>query len=368
VEEKACDLQALEVPGGRRKEPSSIWRAARKRSWWQTRRERPDTKWWWCQQSWCDSWEWATGGIKNDVRDAQQLSNVSCRLADYRRCTFQAPWSRERKAMCNNAGGPDRGANQTGKPARSWLRTQDRCVAWRRAETFPGRFRRHVASRGRTVPEEVNRVCSARSLEPRILEPTSSWQRAAGKRSDCKLLMTAPGIGPVSSLRYAAALDDISRFSQLRTGWRPTGRGAGRELDRESRKRRMTGITKAGPPRVRWALTQAAWAVSQMQEARTRWPSGHGRSTSGEAKEMRGRRVGAETLGGAVRHVARRQALRSRTTRARRQGWPPAWWRTPSCLTTAPRPAPSWGGRSSAGSANATTPACTDPGRRLRSG
>jgi transposase len=23
----------------------------------------------------------------------------------------------------------------------------------------------------------------------------------------------------------------------------------------------MTGITKAGPPRVRWALTQAAWAV-----------------------------------------------------------------------------------------------------------
>jgi len=51
-----------------------------------------------------------------------------------------------------------------------------------------------------------------------------------------------------------------------------------------------------------------------------------------------------------------------RTTRARRQGWP-AWWRTPSCPDRRlRRPAPSWGGRSSAGSANATTPACTRPG------
>ena len=31
----------------------------------------------------------------------------------------------------------------------------------------------------------------------------------------------------------------------------------------------MTGITKAGPPRVRWALTQAAWVILKCNKHRT---------------------------------------------------------------------------------------------------
>ena len=202
-------------------------------------------------------------GIKNDVRDAQQLSNVSCRLPDLPSVHIPSTLSRERKAMCNMREAQIEARTKLVNTARSWLRTQGIGVLRGGGqETFPERFRRHVASRGRTVPEEVNRVLQAlEALNLGIMEADKQLAKAAESDPICKLLMTAPGIGPVSSLRYAAALDDISRFHSAHGVEAYLGVVPGENSTGESRKRRMTGITKAGPPRVRWALTQAAWAV-----------------------------------------------------------------------------------------------------------
>jgi len=69
--------------------------------------------------------------------------------------------------------------------------------------------------------------------------------------------MSIPGVGPVTSLRFVAALDRIDRFPNAHAVQRYLGLVPG-ENSSASRKRR-TGITKAGPPRVRWALAQATW-------------------------------------------------------------------------------------------------------------
>jgi transposase len=202
-------------------------------------------------------------GIKNDVRDAQQLSNVSCRLQELPSVHIPSALSRERKAMCNMREAQIEARTKLVNTARSWLRT--RGVGVLRGggpETFSGRFRRHVASKGRTVPEDVERLLRAiEALNLGIVEADKELAQEAEQDAVCKLLMTAPGVGPVTSIRYAAALDDVSRFRSAHGVESYLGVVPGENSTGESRKRRMTGITKAGPPRVRWALTQAAWTA-----------------------------------------------------------------------------------------------------------
>ena len=210
-------------------------------------------------------------GLKNDVRDAQQLSNVSCRLTELPTVHIPSALSRERKAMCNMREAQIEARTKLVNTARSWLRTQGIGVMRGGGpETFPERFRRHVASRGRNVPEEVNRVLQAlEALNLGIVEADKQLAKAAEEDPICKLLMTAPGIGPVNALRYAAALDDVSRFHSAHGVEAFLGVVPGENSTGESRKRRMTGITKAGPPRVRWALTQAAWSILRCNRRRT---------------------------------------------------------------------------------------------------
>ena len=79
----------------------------------------------------------------------------------------------------------------------------------------------------------------------------------------CQRLMSVPGVGPVTSMRFVAAIDDISRFAnahavQAFLGLTP------RENSSSTRQQR-TGITKAGPPAVRRTLTQAAWNIRRLR-------------------------------------------------------------------------------------------------------
>lgn len=210
-------------------------------------------------------------GIKNDIRDAQQLSNVSCRLEELPSVHIPSALSRERKVMCNMREAQIEARTKLVNTARSWLRSQGIGVMRGGGqETFPERFRRHVKSRGGNVPEEVNRVLQAlEALNLGIAEADKQLAKAAEEDPVCKLLMTAPGIGPVSSVRYAAALDDISRFHSAHRVEAYLGVVPGENSTGESRKRRMTGITKAGPARVRWALTQAAWTILKCNRRRT---------------------------------------------------------------------------------------------------
>ena len=72
-------------------------------------------------------------------------------------------------------------------------------------------------------------------------------------------LTTAPGVGPVTATAFVATLDDVTRFAgahqvEAYLGLVPTEYSSGE-------KQRRGAITKAGNPRMRWLLVEAAWGV-----------------------------------------------------------------------------------------------------------
>ena len=81
-------------------------------------------------------------------------------------------------------------------------------------------------------------------------------------------LMTAPGVGPVTATAFVATLDDAGRFQDAHQvmaylGLVPSEKSSG-ECQRRGR------ITKAGSPRVRWLLVEAAWRVLRSPDADAR--------------------------------------------------------------------------------------------------
>lgn len=72
-------------------------------------------------------------------------------------------------------------------------------------------------------------------------------------------LRTAPGVGPVTATAFVATLDDVTRFAgahqvEAYHGLVPTEYSSGE-------KQRRGAITKAGNPRMRWLLVEAARGV-----------------------------------------------------------------------------------------------------------
>ena len=202
-------------------------------------------------------------GIKNDVRDAQNLSKASCRMEDLPSVHVPGEVSRERKAMSAMRETLVEVRTKLVNSARSWLRTQGVGVlVGGTLPTFPGRYRRHVEKKGKTLPSYVERVLrTIDELNPKIAEADKELEATAEQDVTCKLLMTAPGVGPVTAVRFTAAIDEVSRFRDAHGVESYLGLIPGENSSGDAKKRRMKGITKAGPPRVRWALTQAAWTA-----------------------------------------------------------------------------------------------------------
>jgi transposase len=73
------------------------------------------------------------------------------------------------------------------------------------------------------------------------------------------LLMTAPGIGPITASAVVATVDDITRFATAHQFESYLGIVPG-ELS-SGEKRRVGPITKAGNARVRYLLVEAAWRI-----------------------------------------------------------------------------------------------------------
>src|SRR5262249_26712591 len=87
----------------------------------------------------------------------------------------------------------------------------------------------------------------------------------------CRRLMTVPGVGWLTALRYVAALDEVDRFSHGHRVAAYLGLVPGERSSSERQQR--TGITKAGSPSTRWTLVQAAWAArrAHRKDAMQRW-------------------------------------------------------------------------------------------------
>jgi hypothetical protein len=121
----------------------------------------------------------------------------------------------------------------------------------------------------RKYPGEETPACVLRQLEAidalseQIKASTREVEKAAEEDPICVLLMTVPGVGPITALTYRVVIDDIGRFPNAHAVESYLGLTPGE--DSSSFRQRRTGMTKAGSATVRRSLIQGCWALRRTQ-------------------------------------------------------------------------------------------------------
>jgi transposase len=198
-------------------------------------------------------------GIKTDRRDAQTLSEMSCRI-DLPSVHIPSALARELKSVCGSREILVKSRTMLINNVRGWLRTQLIRIRTGSTPTFQQRVREYAAANQRPLPEHIERqLALLDALKLQVKAADQQLRTLAGEHPVCRKLMTAPGVGPVTAVRYVAALDDVTRFRNAHAVASYLGLTPGENSS--SDRRQHTGITKAGAMEVRRALIQAAWAA-----------------------------------------------------------------------------------------------------------
>jgi transposase len=222
-------------------------------------------------------------GIKTDVRDARALSEVSCRI-DLPSVHVPTDLARQRRSMCGMREELVASRTSLVNCVRGWARTQLLRIRTGHPETLPRRFRAVALARADGLPEYVERsLVVIESLNEQIALADKELEQLARRDPLCERLMSVPGVGPVTSLRFAAAVDDVSRFPNAHSVEAYLGLTPGENSS--SQRQHRTGITKAGPAAVRRTLVQAAWSLRRFRPADpiTQWAA--------EVERRRGKQI-----------------------------------------------------------------------------
>lgn len=196
-------------------------------------------------------------GIKTDRRDAQVLSAASCRI-DLPSVHIPSDLARQRRSMCGVREQLIAARTSLINCARGWARGQLLKLRKGESRTLPARVREAAAKHSDGLPEYIDRLLvSIETLNAQVALADKELEQLAKQDPLCQRLMTIPGVGPVTSMRFVAAVDEIARFPTAHTLEAFLGLTPGERSS--SQRQQRTGITKAGPPGVRRALVQGAW-------------------------------------------------------------------------------------------------------------
>jgi transposase len=223
---------------------------------------------------------------KTDRRDAQVLSEVSCRI-DLPGVHIPSQRSREWKTMCGVRDVMTGARTAWINNLRGWLRGQGLRIRGGVSETFAKRVREAVPTRPAYVESLLVLI---EVLNERIKLQTNEIRQLAEADPVCRRLMTVPGVGPITAMRFVAAIDDISRFPTAHRVESYLGLVPG-EASSSMHVQRLS-ITKAGPRALRWVLVQAAWSC---RNARTK-ESLPLRLWAQQVEQRRGKRVATTAL------------------------------------------------------------------------
>jgi transposase len=198
-------------------------------------------------------------GVKNDQRDARQLSQASWQT-DVPSVHIPSAAARELKSICGARDVLVATQRNLSNNVRGWLRTQLWKLPGGTMVTLPERLRTHAQASGRELPEHIERqLTMLTQVTEQVQAANKQARRLATEHPVCRRLMTVPGVGPITSLRFVAAIDDPSRFPTAHRVQSYVGLTPGEHSS--SQRERKTGITKAGPSELRRCLVQAAWSV-----------------------------------------------------------------------------------------------------------
>jgi transposase len=209
--------------------------------------------------------------VKTDQRDARVTSEVSTRI-DLPSVYVPPSEARQHKALCSSREALVSARTKLVNHCRGWVRTQVpgslHALRSRQPSSFPSRMR----SSGLALPAHILSVLvMIENLNAQIQALDKELEKIAKADEICTRLMSVPGVGPVTALRFVAAVCEIERFDHSHSlqsyfGLVPGERSSGD-------KRQRTGLTKAGSPHVRWLLIQAAWSAwrTRPHDAMVRW-------------------------------------------------------------------------------------------------
>lgn len=226
--------------------------------------------------------------IKNDVRDARTLSLLSCRT-DVESVHIPTEQTRQLRSTIRSRELLVQTRTQLINHVKGWLRTQLWRVRSGAPETLSDRVRGKASELEQTLPAHLERVLlSLEALNLQVTAATKELHNLAKQTPTCRLLMTIPGIGPITAVTFVAAIGDVSRFeySHRLESYLGLTPGENSSAQRECR----TGITKAGSSSARRTLIQAAWTVWR------RYPNEPMAQWAAKIAERRGRPIAIVAL------------------------------------------------------------------------
>jgi len=201
-------------------------------------------------------------GVKNDRKDARVLSEVSCRI-DLPSVHIPDPTSREAKSLSGTRECLIGARTKIVNNVRGWMRTELVQVRSGGTETFPKRVRKVLLEREAGMPSFIESALSGiEALTMQIVKLDEDLSRIAQANEICRRLMTAP-IGPVTAVRYVAALDRIDRFASAHAV--ESYLGLTPREDFSCKRGQRGSITKAGSAAVRRALVQCCWSMWRLR-------------------------------------------------------------------------------------------------------
>jgi transposase len=202
-------------------------------------------------------------GVKTDKRDARNLSESSCRM-ELKGVHLPSKQARATKLELNFRDGLVQARTGHINMVRGWMRGQVLSSGKGTASKFGERVRKTLAEAGAELPAAIEaHLDIIKSLNEKILEADKRLEAMAEQDSVVCNLMTVPGVGPLTALRFRATVDQVKRFKKPHLLQSYLGLTPGE--DSSSMRVRKTAITKAGPRAMRWTLVQASWIVFRLQ-------------------------------------------------------------------------------------------------------
>lgn len=199
-------------------------------------------------------------GVKTDRKDAQNLSMASCRMEHLPKVHVPSPLAQELRAQLTTRALLVSHRTATINCVRGWARTELLELAKTTRENFTTKVRDLALMRPEGLPRHIERLLKLIDALNEQLDEANEELKAMTERDPiCVRLMSMPGVGPVTSASFRAAIDSVERFKSARAvesyfGLTPGERSSGLKAFR-------VGITGAGAARVRGTLVQAAWCA-----------------------------------------------------------------------------------------------------------
>lgn len=198
---------------------------------------------------------------KTDRRDARVLSEVSCRI-DLPSVHVPSQASRDCKTMLKMRDALVATRTKLINTVRGWLRATAQRPRRGLSSNFVLRVRAMPIVRPWFVESQLRTL---EAVNTEIKYSNNELKKLAARDPLCVRLMTVPGVGVVTALRFVATIDDISRFESAHKLQSYLGLVPGEHSS--SDRRQGLGITKAGSTAMRWTLLQAAWTTVRLPKS-----------------------------------------------------------------------------------------------------